>query len=135
MSEIGSEFWEVPMCEAENAIFPDTTQWFLSGRSALQSILKDLKGCHTVAMPSWCCESMFKPFVDEGYEILFYPVYWHKHLVQEITLECDVLYLVDYFGYSAQEPDLCNYKGVVIRDVTHSIFTTVHSDAVSGIHE
>ena len=71
MKEIGSEFWDVPVTEIENNIFPKSTQWFLSGRSALQAIINDIKECHTVAMPSWCCDSMVKPFVDAGYTVRF----------------------------------------------------------------
>lgn len=127
--EIGSEFWDVPTTTQRNNVFPEFTQWFLSGRSALKSVIADIRGSHTVAMPSWCCDSMVKSFVDEGYEIRYYPVYWNKSLIQEISLECDVLFLIDYFGNSSYTRDLPNYKGVVIRDVTHSIFSKRYSDA------
>ena len=129
MKEIGSEFWDVPICDIENTLFSDVTQWFLSGRSALQAIISELENCHTVAMPSWCCDSMIKPFVDAGKEIHFYPVYFDKEFVQEISLDSDILFLMDYFGYSYPKPDLSMYSGVIIRDVTHSIFSTTHSDA------
>ena len=71
MSEIGSEFWDVPIVEKQNSLFPEFTQWYLSGRSALQAIIKELKDCHIVAMPSWCCDSMIKPFVDVGIKVHF----------------------------------------------------------------
>lgn len=127
--EIGSEFWDVPVCEKKHNVFPETVQWFLSGRSALQSIVSELKGCHSVAVPSWCCDSIIKPFVDAGYDIQFYSVYWMNGLIQKIDLDCDVLFLMDYFGYSVISPDLGCYKGIVIRDVTHSIFSSTYSDA------
>ena len=129
MREIGSEFWDVPITEKQNSLFPKSTQWFLSGRNALQAIIKELKECHTVAMPSWCCDSMIKPFLEAGVEVHFYPVYWHDGLVQEISLDCDVLLLIGYFGYTSVTPDLSNYKGIIIRDVTHSIFSSSYSDA------
>lgn len=135
MREIGSEFWDVPVNvdNIENKFFPECTQWFLSGRSALQAIICSIKGdfnCHTVAMPSWCCDSMVKPFVDAGIEVRFYPVYWKEHgFVQEIAYDCDILFLMDYFGYTGETPDLTGYTGVIIRDVTHSIFSTTHFDA------
>lgn len=131
MREIGSEFWEVPVSEKENELFPECTQWFLSGRSALQAIIEDLKernSCHTVAMPSWCCDSMIKPFVDVGMEIHFYPVYWCDSLNEEIYLKTDVLFLIDYFGYTSVAPNLKGYKGIIIRDVTHSIFSATYTD-------
>ena len=70
MGEIGSEFWNSPIGNKENEIFPDSTQWFLSGRGALQSIIKELKNCRSAALPSWCCDSMVKPFIDAGIKVL-----------------------------------------------------------------
>lgn len=128
MREIGSEFWDIPTTEQSNNIFSEHTQWYLSGRSALQAIIQELKNCQSVAMPSWCCDSMIKPFVDAGYSIHFYPVVFDGGLVQEIKADSDVLFLMDYFGYSTPVFTLPNYHGIVIRDVTHSIFSTSYSD-------
>lgn len=41
-NEIGSEFWSVQVKDVPNHFFPKNTQWFLSGRSALTYILKDI---------------------------------------------------------------------------------------------
>lgn len=128
-AEIGSEFWDVPQSEIRSGMFSESTQWFLSGRSALQAIIKELKDCHTVAMPSWCCDSMVKPFIDAGMQVHFYPVYYDAGLVQEISLDCDILFLMDYFGYMGAQPDIAGYSGVVIRDVTHSLMSCVYADA------
>ena len=127
--EIGSEFWDVPTIDQKNNLFPESTQWFLSGRSALQAIIKNLGGARSISLPSWCCDSMIKPFVDAGYEVHFYPVYWREGLVQEISLDSDVLFLMDYFGYSSDAPIIGDYKGVIIRDVTHSLFSSSYADA------
>ena len=129
MREIGSEFWDVPQAEINNGIFPESTQWFLSGRSALLAIIAELKGCRTVAIPSWCCDSMIKPFVDAGMVVHFYPVYFTECLIQDVRLDCDILFLMDYFGYTGKQPDLSGYNGVIIRDVTHSIFSSSHNDS------
>ena len=126
--EIGSEFWDVPIAD-QQCLFPESTQWFLSGRSALLAIIAEQRDVRSVSLPSWCCDSMIKPFVDAGMEIHFYPVYWKDGLTQEICLDRDALFLIDYFGYSTPYPDLCGYNGVVIRDVTHSLFSFSHSDA------
>ncbi len=127
--EIGSEFWDVPICERTSSFFPEYIQWFLSGRSALQAIIRELEGVRSVSIPSWCCESMVKPFIDAGIKVQYYPVYWLNSLVQEIRLDSDVLFLMDYFGYTTETHDLKNYKGIIIRDVTHSIFSAAYSDA------
>lgn len=129
MKEIGSEFWDVPVIENKHDLFPEYAQWFLSGRSGLQAIIKETKDCRTVAMPSWCCDSMIKPFVDTGFEVHFYPVYWQNGLIQEISFDNDELFLMDYFGYTISQPDVTGYKGIIIRDVTHSLFSSIHLDA------
>ena len=130
MKEIGSEFWDVPTIDQQNKLFPEFAQWFLSGRSALQAIITDLGEVRSVSLPSWCCDSMIKPFADAGLEIHFYPVYWSEgRLIQEWSFDCDVLFLIDYFGYTGAIPDLSGFKGTVIRDVTHSVFSTTYSDA------
>lgn len=129
-NEIGSEFWSVPTVEKDNSFFPETTHWFLSGRSALQAIIAKLKEKKTVAMPSWCCDSVIKSFINAGMVVCFYPVYVKQgHLVQDIVYNCDVLFLLDYFGYNAEESDVSEYNGIVIRDVTHSMFSKSYADA------
>lgn len=129
MSEIGSEFWDVPVCRDKKWIFPESVQWYLSGRSALKAIIEELKGARSVSLPSWCCDSIVKPFIDAQIEVHFYPVYFQNVLVQERNMDCDVLFLMDYFGYSVPSAELTGYKGTVIRDVTHSIFSTSYTDA------
>ena len=129
-TEIGSEFWDVPVVDQQNNLFPESTQWYLSGRSALQAIIYELGEARTVSLPSWCCDSMIKPFVDMGLEVHFYPVYWSEgQLRQEWLFDSDILFLIDYFGYIGNTPGLSGYNGMVIRDVTHSIFSMTYSDA------
>lgn len=131
MKEIGSEFWNVPLSDKENGVFPKKGQWYLSGRIGLKAVIQDLKAikAKTVAVPSWCCHTMITPFLDAEMKVYFYPVYYDNGLVQEIRLDCDVLFLMDYFGYSAPTPVIRDYSGIVIRDVTHSIFSNTFSDA------
>ena len=129
MREIGSEFWDVPVAESNNGLFPEFTQWFLSGRSALRAVIKEIGEARSVSLPSWCCDSMIKPFIEANYRIHFYPVYWQDSLVQEPSMECDVLLLLDYFGYSTSVTHLKGYKGIVIRDITHSLMSSTYNDA------
>lgn len=129
MREIGSEFWNVPTTEYDNGVFHNSTQWFLSGRSALQSIIKELVNCKSVCLPSWCCDSIIKPFVDAGKVVSFYPVYFNGNLIQEIALDCDAILIMDYFGYNGSIKVPASYNGVIIRDVTHSIFSNSYNDA------
>lgn len=127
--EIGSEFWSIPVCMKKHNLFSTDTAWFLSGRSALRQIiltLKEKRNVETVALPSWCCDSMIVPFIDAGVKVEFYPVFGEK---QDLTqVQTDAILLMDYFGYTGQS-NLEDYKGIVIRDVTHSLFSKVYNDA------
>lgn len=125
--EIGSEFWDIP-AGGQNRLFPDSTQWFLSGRSALQTIIKQ-SGIQTAAMPSWCCDSMIRPFLDAEVKVSFYPVYMDGGLVQDLScVDAEAILVMDYFGYTVQV-DLEGYSGTVIRDVTHSLLSKTYDDA------
>jgi hypothetical protein len=127
IQEIGSEYWDVPLKEDSSFQLFSDTQWFLAGRSALHAIIQDLKEKKTVAMPSWCCDSMIKPFLNAGMEVRFYPVYWKNGLVQEVDANGqDVLFCMDYFGYTSQKTF---EHPCIIRDVTHSVFSASYSDA------
>ena len=132
--EIGSEFWNVPVSESENGCFPDNALWFLSGRSALESIIAEIKrnnNVKSVSMPAWCCDSMVKPFVDAGLQVRFYPVYPQGNgLKQDLSsvYESDILFIMDYFGYSDDTP-INDFSGIVIRDLTHSVFSNKEKSA------
>lgn len=129
MKEIGSEFWDIPIAKRENALFPKNTQWYVSGRSALKAIIAELKTVRSVSLPSWCCDSIIKPFLDAGINVDFYPVYWNSGLTQKVRLDNDALLIMDYFGYTTKQPDLTGYQGIIIRDVTHSLFSRTYSDS------
>ena len=129
IDEIGSEFWDVPTGPCVDLWTKVNVQWYLAGRCALQAIISELKKHRTIAMPSWCCESMIKPFADAGFKIYFYPVYWDKTIIQQIRFDCDVLLIMDYFGYVSPLAGLKSYKGVISRDLTHSLFSGLYNDA------
>lgn len=119
--EIGSEFWDIPvLSQGETALLPKGLKWFLSGRVALEYIIFDIKqrvNAKTVAMPSWCCDSMIIPFVENGIEVIFYTF----DKTEEIP-NCDILFCMEHFGYIRQEREI-NFPGIVIHDVTHSAFS------------
>ena len=77
MLEIGSEFWKVDNSTKKNHLFPSDTKWFLSGQNALNFIIDDIKSKHdvsSVALPSWCCDSMIIPFIINDFDISFYDI-------------------------------------------------------------
>ncbi len=116
-TEIGSEFYSVPT-GAENQLFSEETQWFRSGRSALSAIIRENQ-FQTVLLPDWCCDSMIKPFLDNGAQVKFYSA-----LSGFADMDADAVLVMDYFGYTNRFPKSA-FRGVVIRDVTHSVLSDV----------
>lgn len=139
-TEIGSEFWDIPLTGEENGLFPPETEWFLSGRDALRAVIRDIQkrqSFHSVGLPSWCCDSMIEPFLSCGVKVHFYTVTFREggglHKDFSALPPCDVLLLMDYFGYES-ETSLPGFPCVVIWDATHSICSEVppHVDYVFG---
>ena len=64
-NEIGSEFI-VAETNTESSFKIDNIHLFASGRSALNAIIKDITSDglkHSAYLPSYCCDSMLKPFI------------------------------------------------------------------------
>ena len=133
-TEIGSEFWSMPLKDTATDFFPSDTAWFLSGRSALEAIIADIKSTRNIRiarLPSWCCDSMITPFLRRGIEVSFYPVRMENgRLVQDVPEagENEILFVMDYFGFRSNV-QISRGKSIIIRDVTHSLFSAEYSDA------
>lgn len=135
--EIGSEFWNIPVCEKKNNIFDEAT-WFISGRAAFRAILQQIKtqigGLEPikVALPSYLCESMILPLKKEAIEYKFYPVDFSngnlRYDYSDIG-DCNIILVIDYFGYESLINSFPKFGKIVIRDLTHSIFTKKYDDA------
>ncbi len=122
--EIGSEFWSIPIAQNNN-MFEKNTNWFLSGRVALQAIIME-NNFRTAALPDWCCDSMIEPFIDSGIKVFFYPALQLSENIKDI--HTDAILVMDYFGYTSNT-DLTKFDGVIIRDVTHSLFSATYNDS------
>ena len=127
MGEIGSEFHRMPLDQGLGLNLPGNGAFVFSGRTAIETVLKQVPGARKAILPSYCCESMIQPFRDAGIEVVFYPVNYRNGLKVEvdISVETDILLLCNYFGYRQSYPDLSQYKGVIIEDVTHSLLSKV----------
>lgn len=126
LSEIGSEFWSpAPPSPAEST---DGDVFLLSGRTALQWILEDLRERREVTralLPSYCCESMILPFLQAGLDVAFYEVH-RDTLVYPYGNDADVILLLDFFGYAIpQNAEIARVEKkngkVVIYDATHKL--------------
>ena len=131
--ELGSEFWDIPVSEYNNKLFPDDTRWFISGTAALEYIIDDILKTNqisSVAIPSWCCNCMITPFIRKKIKVKFYPVYKDSNTLicdyRDIKADCWVL--LSFFGYTTQQ-NVGNPSGIIIRDLTHSVFSKIENDA------
>ncbi|WP_369361476.1 hypothetical protein [Priestia megaterium] len=143
MKEIGSEYWiEENECKEfrRSQIQPwlnigNANEYLLSGRTAIDLVLKDIlydKKVSTVYFPSYCCQSMLQPFIDNDIQVEIYNVYnTNSGLKFDIDTDqkCDVFFAMNYFGYSHGRMDYYIEKFkkrevIVIEDITHSLLSS-----------
>lgn len=135
--EIGSEFWYAEVNEKEYKKQFNDVLFFMSGRTALDSVLKDILKNRTVKkayLPSFCCDSMIFPFLKNNIHTEFYDVLIDAEggMTCEINelYECDIVLIMNYFGFvddSIYERISYMHKQgtVVIEDLTHSLFSVL----------
>ncbi len=128
-TEIGSEFWSVPITKQKNNVFPNVAKWFISGTSALEYILLDIMSENRVSsasIPSWCCSCMITPFLKNRLNVYFYDVFISDAnrltIDYSTTPKCDITLVISYFGYSDFDV-IGEAGGIKIRDITHSLFS------------
>lgn len=130
LSEIGSEFWDIPC---------GNRQYLLSGRTALDFIIRDIvkqNGANSVLLPSYCCHTMIEPFVRHNFRIRFYDVFFDEKtgLCADLPslLENEVFYYMTYFGFSEitgiDIKEISKTRSVIIEDTTHSKMTDARED-------
>jgi hypothetical protein len=126
MKEIGSEFWlEGTMGKR---IIQDNCAYLLSGRTALDFIIKDIKTQRqflSVMLPSYCCESMIEPFERNDVEVQFYRVR-EDGIDYSFSKNCDAVLLLDFFGYETPENKKIaqvekDAGKIIIYDSTHKL--------------
>ena len=102
--EIGSEFhWsDDDLAPQDTGVLNDWT-FLRSGRDCLRVIAMEQRSKRmTVLMPELCCQSMVDPFVQQGYEVVFYPLY--EDLTADLSSikralqPTDILLSLSYFG-------------------------------------
>ena len=128
MMEIGSEFHKAQTESGKGFIPPVDGTFVFSGRTAIETVLKELPYAKKAALPSYCCDSMIEPFRRAGYQLEFYSVNYFDKLVIDVQIskDVDVLLWCNYFGFHITMPDFSEFKkrgGVIIEDVTHSLLS------------
>lgn len=127
MKEIGSEYWISTECEIKKFQNQERIVGVLSGRTAIDYIIKDIKTykiLKKVILPSYCCYSMIEPFKKNNIEIQFYHV--NENGINYKENDADAILLIDYFGYinpyNKQLAEQEKGKGkIIIYDATHNI--------------
>lgn len=122
--EIGSEF-----CEAEHQ--ENDKKYFLSGRTALDYIIRDIKKSYmvkSVLLPSYCCHTMIEPFVRNGIDVRFYDVFPDEESGLQVSVpeakKHEIFYHMLYFGYAEvkgyDKAQIRDRWDIIIDDKTHS---------------
>lgn len=126
--EIGSEFWKDYFSDTiTNKNEKHDVACLLSGRTALDFIIQDIRIMRRfkkVLLPSYCCESMVEPFIQNNIEVQFYTV--TQDGIDYPENDADVILLIDYFGYqNPKNKELAALESksgkTVIYDATHKI--------------
>ena len=122
MREIGSEFHLSGLGNGSGIRFPRNGMLTFSGRTAIETVLAEIPFAQTALLPSYCCDSMIEPFRRAGITIDFFDVNYNGSLTVEIKKKADILLWCNYFGFKNEIPE---FDGIIIEDITHSLFSDV----------
>lgn len=135
LNEIGSEFeLDSTFAASGSGMFSGIGKDYaltFSGRTAIETVLRDFGRAGRAMLPSYCCDSMIEPFRKAGFSVGFYTVSFDGTLTMDFdaAADCDVLLFCHYFGFSHAVPSaaLCDAihgrGGIIIEDMTHSLLS------------
>ena len=120
--EIGSEFHKMEFGKGRGLSFPLEGCLVFSGRTAIETVLKELPHAKKAVLPSYCCDSMIEPFRRAGISVDFFDVEYDGTLRYEINKSADMLLWCNYFGFKNEMPD---FDGIIVEDITHSLLSDI----------
>lgn len=143
--EIGSEFEWIQLNDRTYELdwLPKERKpvFTFSGRTAIETALRNIPYYKTVLLPAYCCDAMIEPFRAAKADILFYAVTKAEvgirvEINDKILALADILLICNYFGFKVDYPDnlILEFKkkgGVVIEDVTHSLLSLYQNHSYS----
>lgn len=149
MNEIGSHFYlggkelnSVQALEKGEMPFEPRAadkRYFSTGRQAIRFCLRDIEAGRKVALlPEYTCRSVIQPFLQEGYDLHFYPV--NKKLEVAVSVlnrlsrryGASVVLFHPYFGFDTILEDTALEEGIFyILDATQSLYSSL---AYHGVH-
>lgn len=122
---------ELFYCEVSN----QDDSYTFSGRSAISLAIKDIlvnKEIKIAYVPSYCCNSMLEPFLENNIKLEYYEVVYQENkgmnYIIDTEQKCDVFLGMSYFGINSKMIDSYikkfSLKNIpVIEDVTHRLFS------------
>lgn len=146
--EIGSDFYlddavacPPQRCDMLQEPLGADTVFLSSGRSAILLVLQEIEargrsGQKKALIPSFICDTVIEPFLQEGYTIYPLPIGYDlctdgKSLLQAVErYDANVVFLHRYFGFDTlrdcmPEIEMLRARGVVvIEDRTQSLYST-----------
>ena len=126
--EIGSEFSSVPIENGAGISFPKSGCLTFSGRTAIETVLKEVPYAKTALLPSYCCDSVIEPFRRADISVSFYDVNYQNGLKIDLSQKADILFWCNYFGFSTE---MLQFDGIIIEDITHSLLSDIQCNPMS----
>lgn len=131
MREIGSEF-HYSFIKKNSSLKNDFNfndgAFTFSGRTAIETVLKNIQTAKKALVPSYCCDSILEPFRNADICIEFYDVYYKDGLKIKLNIsdDVDLILWCNYFGFCFEMPDFSSFLnkgGIIIEDITHSFLS------------
>ncbi|MCI8732649.1 MAG: hypothetical protein HFH57_16435 [Lachnospiraceae bacterium] len=126
--EMGSEFHREKIGFGLGFRYPVLGSLVFSGRTAIETVLREMPWVRKAILPSYCCDSMVEPFRRAGMGVCFYPVNYEDGLKVQVDIpeDVDLVLWCNYFGFKTLMPDMDDFLkrgGVIIEDITHSFLS------------
>lgn len=152
LSEIGSNFWLNPHQEYCNTNLGTPSQfncdgedfvWLSTGRSAIKFAIQTIEGINpeitrVAVLPSFTCDTVFEAFLQQGYEVYYYPVERNLTTTAKVILEtvqehnASIVLFHRYFGFNTlddQVDKMCealrNQGRYTIEDCTQCLYSSI----------
>ena len=152
LSEIGSNFWLTPNQQYDVKPLGTPEQfnckgsdyaWLSTGRSAIKFVINTIEARNSnlkkvAVLPSFTCDTVFEPFLKEGYDVYYYPV--EKNLaatsdaIMKTVVEHDasIVLFHRYFGFDTldcQVDEMCETLHSLgkysIEDCTQCLYSDI----------
>ncbi len=140
--EVGSDFYYLPSIEPTKEISSSfhANVYFISGRTVLDFIVNNIKDqfhFKKILIPSYSCETMIIPFLDNQIKIGFYDVLVDRKGIRvkvDNIEDTHAIIVMNYFGFESPAiekfiSEMASREITVIKDATQSLFSEERYDS------